>query len=167
MGLKVATLLIAVFGVWKFFDERATSASSEAKARSLGYIERFADAEMIAARSRLLAFWQDYPKFAQFVRENSITEREYQNFVLATYPRRADRSGIDAALFRLQVFFDEVAFCRESEVCEKEILDGFFCTYATGYARIYGPFYSRLAKDIGSDPLDMKLQALAGVCAPS
>lgn len=164
IGLKTIATLIALFGIWKYFAEQKASLHADAQRRSLGYIERFANYELLQARTQLIEYWQDYPEFAAFIKSNRITERAYSNFVNSTYPKRSDRATIDGALFRLQVFFDEVAFCRSSHVCDKDILDDFFCRYIPGYSQIYGPFFERLAKDIGSAPLDTKLLSLANVC---
>lgn len=165
LSLKVIATFIAAFGVWKYFDDRATSALAARQAQSLGYIQRFGADDLLEARGRLLQYWQDYPDFADFVADNAISPRAYTNFVNATYPNRLDRAEVDRDLFAVQVFFDEVAYCRGSGVCDPAILDAFFCDHVTRYAAIYGPFYTRLSADIGAAPIDANLQWLASTCA--
>lgn len=163
-ALKIIATAIAVFGVWKYFDDRASSAQAARQAQSLGYIERFGADDLLAARTRLLQYWKDYPDFAAFAANNVMSPRAYANFINATYPNRPDRADVDRALFRIQVFFDEVAYCRASGVCDAPILDAFFCNYVTRYGVVYGPFFARLSSDIGAAPIDRNLQALATIC---
>lgn len=166
LALKIVATLIALFGVGKYFADRAHARDLAARDRALGYIERFGSAELVATRARLLGFWRDYPEVAAVVGTRGITQREFAMFVEATYPARADRAEIDDALFRMQVFLDEMSYCRASDVCDREILDGFFCNFAQRYAKAYGPFYARLARDIGAAPIDAGLQAFAAECTP-
>ena len=77
---------IAFFGVWKYFADRNAEALAQAQSRSLAYIARFAGDDMVNARAELVKFWQQYPEFGAFARQGAITEREYSNFVAATYP---------------------------------------------------------------------------------
>lgn len=162
--LKLIATLIAIFGVWKFFDERAEGARVAREARSLAYISRFGASEMVAARKSLLDFWRRYPKFAAEVQARSLTQREYEGFVSAAYPADPNRPDVDTALIRLLVFYDELAFCHRAGTCDEPILLGFFCGYATQHARIYAPFYARLAGEIGTNDLDRHLEELTAAC---
>ena len=162
LALKIVATFIAVFGIWKYFADREATVSAEAKSRALGYIERFGGEDMIAARSVLADYWRDYPEFTTFIDQNPLSERAFVNFVTSTYPQRSDKAAIDGALFRMRVFFDEIAFCREAGICDKPILDGFFCDYAMQHARIYGPFYRLLS--VGMEQTDLQLQRLARAC---
>jgi hypothetical protein len=86
-------------------------------------------------------------------------------FVNATYPDRSDRAQIDRALFQMQVFLDELAYCRRSGVCNAQILDGFFCDFVQRFSTAYAPFCDRLSRDIGAAPIDASLRALSATCA--
>jgi hypothetical protein len=164
LGLKVLATAIAFFGVWKYFADRNAEALARAQSRSLGYIERFARNDIVEARAELMKFWRKYPEFAAFVRQEAITEREYSNFVAATYPIYPERAEVDKALFRILVFYDEVAYCRTARTCNVEILDAYFCDYVVRHARVYAPFYARISAEIGSAGFDKKMQALAEKC---
>lgn len=164
LALKIVTICIALFGIWKYFSDRNAVVVAEQKARSLTYIDRFSSPELVEARSELLAFWKDYPKFIAFIRENEISTRAYRNFVQATYPSYKNSHEIDSALFRLLLVFDEISYCRDSGLCDLRILDDFFCSYVTRYARVYGPFYEKLSSDIGAVHMDRRLQGFAREC---
>ncbi|WP_171172966.1 hypothetical protein [Ruegeria sp. HKCCD8929] len=162
--VKVIATIIAIFGVWRFFDERAEEAQAAREDRALSYIARFGGSEMVAAREALLDFWRRYPDFAAEVRARSLTPREYEGFVNAAYPVDPARSEVDAALFRILVFYDELAFCHRAGTCDKAILLGFFCDYATQHNRTYAPFHARLAVEIGANDLGRHLDELADAC---
>lgn len=163
-AVKVIATLIAVFGVWRFFEERAEAARVSREERSLAYIARFGDPEMVAARTALLDFWRRYPDFAAVVRARSLTPREYAGFVNVAYPADAARAEVDAALVRILVFYDEVAFCQSAGTCDETILLGYFCDYATQHARVYEPFHARLATEIGADAVGLHLDELVRTC---
>ena len=162
--VKVIATLVAVFGVWRFFDERAEEAQAARQQRSLAYISRFADTEMVAARQALLDFWRRYPEFAAEVRVRSLTPREYEGFVNAAYPADPARGDVDAALYRILVFYDELAFCHRAGICDETILLDFFCDYATQHERIYAPFHARLASEVGTSNLGRHLTELSDTC---
>jgi hypothetical protein len=165
LTLKLLATAVAIFGVWKFFADRSAAELADARARSLSYIERFAADEMVEARADLADFWRSYPELAAWVREGQLTEREYVNFVATAYPAYGDRAAVDAALFRILVFFDEVAYCRDAGLCDVAILDSYFCGHAVRQARVYGPFYERMSAEIGARRMDAGLQDLAAHCA--
>jgi len=162
--LKVIATLIAIFGVWRFFEERAQTARVDREERSLAYIERFGAPDMVKARTALLDFWRRHPNFAAEVRSRSLTPREFEGFVNAAYPVDTGRAEVDAALMRLLAFYDELAYCHRAGTCDDAILLGYFCDYATQHARIYAPFHARLAAEIGAESMDHHLDELAGAC---
>ncbi|WP_139836571.1 hypothetical protein, partial [Roseovarius aestuarii] len=127
LSLKIIATLIAIFGVWKYFADRHDERLVAAQNRSLGYIERFGGSDLVAARGRLLAFWQDYPELVAATKGGSLTEDGYALAVDAVYAAHENRKHVDDALFRMQVFLDEMSFCRSSAACDGDILDGFFC----------------------------------------
>jgi hypothetical protein len=152
LSLKIVATLIAAFGVWKYFADRTAAADAEAQARALRYIERFGSAEIVAARMTLLEFWRDNPEYLAYVAAGSITRRERDNFVRATYSQHDNRSEIDGALFRMAALFDEIAYCRTAGICGNHILDEFFCGYTSRFADVYAPFFSILSA--GMAPMD-------------
>jgi hypothetical protein len=162
--VKIVATAVAVFGVWRFFEERAQTARVDREERSLAYIERFGQPDIVKARTALLDFWRRYPDFAMEARTRTLTPREYEGFVNAAYPVDPARKEVDAALIRLLVFYDELAFCHRAGTCDKTILRGYFCDYATQHARVYAPFHARLATEIGADSLSHHLDELARSC---
>jgi hypothetical protein len=162
--VKIIAALVAVFGVWRFFDDRAESARVAREGRSLAYIARFGAPEMVTARTALLEFWRRYPQFAAEVRARALTPREYEGFVQAAYPADPARAQVDAALIRHLVFYEELAFCHRAETCDEAILTGYFCPYAVQHARLYAPFHARLAAEIGAAGLGQHLAAFAEAC---
>lgn len=164
ISLKVMATSIAVFGVLTFFLDRSYTRAASEKNMSLSFIEKFASAGVVQARSRLLVYWQDYPELVSYSRANSFSLREYTNFVRATYPARDDRAVVDEALFRMQVFFDQLSYCYFSEICDNDIIEDYFCDYVMNFSNVYGAFYNVLAEEIGSKPLDQKVGRLSSQC---
>lgn len=164
LALKIIATLIAAFGVWKYFADQQVTAQRTAKAEAISYVSQFGEPSMVSAREALTRFWRNNQEFVAYMDKNAISERVYVNFIRAAYPNYERRSEVDAALFRHKVFFDEIAFCREAEICDRLILDGFFCDISIEHAKIYGPFYAILSLEIGSARTDSELLRLAERC---
>ena len=166
LGLKLVATAIACFGVWKFFADRSAQAYAEAKDRSLGYISRFADQDIVGARGVLMDFWRAHPDFVSHAMSGKISRPAYERFVGATFGATgaAERAETTEALFRILVFYDEVAFCRQGGICDAEILDAYFCRYVVRQAQVYGPFYAIMSTEIGTAGIDEQLQKFAALC---
>ncbi|WP_207541254.1 hypothetical protein [Sabulicella rubraurantiaca] len=164
VALKVIATLIAIFGVWSFFAQRAEAVRVAREERTLACIARFGGTDIVAARTALLNFWRRYPTFAAEARSRALSPREYEGFVTAAYPNDAARGEVDAALIRLLAFYDEIAFCHRAGTCDRAILLGYFCSYVTQHARVYRPFHALLAAAIGADGLDRHLDELTRSC---
>lgn len=163
-GLKFVATAIACFGIWKFFADRNAQAYAEAKDRSLGYIARFADTDVIAARENLMGFWREHPDFVSHVAAGAISEPAYERFVGATFGAAPERAEMTEALFRTLVLYDEIAFCRAGGICDAEILDAYFCRYVVRHAQVYGPFYAIMSRETGTAGIDQQLRAFAEAC---
>jgi hypothetical protein len=162
--LKIIGVAIAAFGVWKYFDSQTQAELVSSKERSLGYIERFGSLEVVAPRRTLLNFWQDHPGASAAIRDGLMTPRGYRLFVASAYPLSASRGETDDALFRLSVFFNEMSHCRSTGICDREILDSFFCEYAQRFVPAYLPFYQVVSQETGSEPLIVRLQSFVMEC---
>lgn len=164
LGLKVVGVAVAVFGVWKYFDTQKQFAHTSAKERSLSYIERFGTSEVIGPRRTLLRFWQEHQGAGLAIRDGLMSNRGYRLFVAATYPASSRREETDDALFRLSVFLNEMAHCKATEICDAEILEAFFCDYATRFVPAYRPFYEVISNETGSAPLMSQIEVFTDEC---
>lgn len=162
--LKVIATIIAIFGVWKYFDGRSQAEIVAAQERSLGYVERFGDSTLVGARRQLLNFWQEYPQVGGAILDGTMTSNSYRMFVSRFYRSYPNRKDLDNALFRITVFFDELYYCRNSSVCDSSILDSYFCDYAERFSSAYAPFYEIISNELGSRPVNARLTDLAATC---
>lgn len=164
LTLKIVATLIAIFGVWKYFAEKDAAATAAAKARSIGFIERYASSDMRGAREALFSFWLAQESFVDHIRSNAITQREYGNFVRFSFPRYGDRKAMQSALFSLANLYDQVFHCRAAGICDSAILDEYFCPIAAQQQRIYGPFYEILRAGVASTDFGLSLQRYRDSC---
>ena len=165
LGLKIVATAVACFGVWKFFADRSAYAYAEAKDRSLGYISRFADQDIVGARATLMDFWHGHPDFVSHSMTGAISKPAYDRFVAATFgaTRSPDRAETAEALFRILVFYDEVSFAARADLRRRD-LDAYFCSYVVRHALVYGPFYAIMSAETGTSGIDEQLQAFAESC---
>ena len=82
MSLKIAATLVAIFGVWKYFEDRSEGARNAARAESLGIVRDYSSSSALAARASLVEFWRSQPEFTRFIANaDTISSNEYNNFV--------------------------------------------------------------------------------------
>jgi len=82
LSLKIAATLVAIFGVWKYFEDRSEGARNAARAESLGIVRDYSSSSALAARASLVEFWRSQPEFTRFIANaDTISSNEYNNFV--------------------------------------------------------------------------------------
>lgn len=162
--LKILAMLIALFGVWKYFADKDAAVDAAAKAKSISYIHSYASGNMRDAREVLFSFWVSQDAFIDHVRSNKITHRDYENFVRFVLPRYENPKALQGALFSLANLYDQIIHCRESAICDAAILDDYFCPIVVQQQAQYGPFYEVLRADVASKDFGKSLERYAGFC---
>ncbi|MEX0343945.1 MAG: hypothetical protein AB3N20_03415 [Rhizobiaceae bacterium] len=166
LALKLVATGIALFGVWKYFDDREHARISEARKASLAVIDEYSSAEMIAIRRSLVGFWQDNQKFIAFIRKaDKIGKREYNNFILRALPRYKDFETVRENLYLLSNYYDRLYYCRDSEVCDRQLLDRFNCPILANFAIVYGPFFDVINRTIHSSHYGKSMRDYANACS--
>lgn len=165
LGIKIVTVAVALFGVWKFFADRADAESLERNSRSLNFIEAYASSELAGARRVLFEFWTDNSAFLENLHANGADERTYSIFArvaLREYERSAE---LQEALFRVANFYDQVWHCRSAKVCEPAVLDTYFCTRASLQSSAYTPFFAELGRSSGYEDFGEGLLQYSQSCS--
>lgn len=165
LPLKIVATAIAIFGVWKYFEDRAESDRNRARNESLKIVREFSSSHNILARQALVKFWTSQKKFSVFISSSdSITSNEYKNFVRRVFPNSAEYEIVQNALFRINDYFDSAYYCRVSGVCDAELIDSFLCSKAASLSRIYSPFFQILNRSISSSEFGQSLHRYADRC---
>jgi hypothetical protein len=161
---RVLALVAAVASVGKFFYDRAERNAQLASERSVEYIESYADDPMISAREQLYSFWAGEPRLIAVFQNEALSTRQYSALLSATIFRADLDLGIRQPLLLLDSFYSQITFCLNAELCDKEILQSYFCRNAQQSAKAYAPFYKRLANQTGDPGLGTDLQVFASGC---
>jgi hypothetical protein len=166
LALRSATALIAVFGVGTYFQDRADNERLQAKNESLKVIREYSSSNILSAREEMVLFWEGQPEFHAFLRSTGrqIANSDYNQFIRRVLPENTRFSEIRRALIRFDDYFDSALYCRNSGVCDVELLDKSICGSANGYERTYGPFFNFLSNRLSSEDLGDSLRNYAKLC---
>lgn len=69
------------------------------------------------------------------------------------------------AMYAISNFYDQVSFCRTSEVCDRTIIDEYFCERAKVFSETYGPISDTLGQISGVSDFGRGAKELAKSCA--
>lgn len=161
---KVVGLVVAIFGIGKFFSDRAESAAAATRARSIGYVESYAAPTLLDARQKLYAFWATEPGLVSALGSGALSERQYAAMLQAAVFRPGKDTAVREPLLILDSFYGQLSFCRKSGLCDTAILDSYFCEVSRRNAMAYRPFYDRLAEVTGDSSIGRELQSFAAAC---
>lgn len=164
LALKVATALIAAFGVWKYFDTQERAVLQEARSESLELVERYSSGEIVASRKTLIDFWLRHPVFTEFARMEGVSFRELKGFVHATMKEEVSSINFRSALFEMSNFYDEVWACRSAQICEPVLLDSALCGRAKTHVKYYSVFFNEFNALIGGGSFGANLRKYATKC---
>lgn len=165
VAFGTVTVLIAIFGLWRYFHGVELDRAAAAQARTLDLIGRHGEAEMLAVESHLFEFWRGQPAFVALIRDLDVMgETDYANFVSVLFETGSLPDETRVALLRLSRFFDEVHFCKASAVCDEDLLDAYFCSIAPTLARAYGPFFEEVNREIASSASGASLVTYSRAC---
>ncbi len=165
LGLKLLAGAVALFGVWKYFADIEHERRIDARGRALEMIERYGAAEMREARRALFEFWVSRPEIVAYLEAGPVSARAYGNFIRAAFAEQGAGPDLNRALYRVSGFFDELHFCIESEVCDRDIALRYFCPAATRLDPLYAPVIEGLRLRSGYDAYGAGLSETARSCA--
>jgi hypothetical protein len=165
LGLKIVTVAVAIFGVLKYFSDRASTAEAERNARSLAYLEAYASPEMVGARQVLFDFWGENRDFVSHMRSEGIDARGYALFAQVSLNEYGGAKELQAALFKLANHYDQIWHCRTAGLCAPEVLDSYFCERAVLQSAAYAPFLADLGRASGYETLGEGLVNYGAICA--
>lgn len=162
---KVVAAAIAVFGVWKYFQDIERSSELASKRESLALIQDYSKGEISDAYLEIFEFWLRNPMFTQVIsQQGSISDREYQGLVRGALLREGNTIRIDRAVLTISNFYDSVHFCQTSEVCEEDTLESYFCVLAARDAVNLKPFFSILNNKISSTQVGRGVHDYHSLC---
>jgi hypothetical protein len=163
LTLKLVAAAIAVFGVARFFIDRAHERELAARGEALAMIERYGG-EMRESREPLFDFWLARPEVVAHLEGNAISPRAYASFLVTAFDGDPQSRALYGAVYSLSTFFDQAYFCYDSAVCDAEMMRRYFCPIAGSLDRLYGPVLGAIRERSGYDAFGAGLEGFAGAC---
>lgn len=158
---KIGGVCLLIFYVAQYSVEIFRTNQRDALSASISYIKRFADAEILDARLALLAFWGDRANLAQLAVSGTLSSESF-GYAMLTELEMAPETL--ARLNRIGYFFDELYYCKESRICNSEVVERFFCPHAIGYERTYFHFLRESEAQIIGRDLYIGVKGLSELC---
>lgn len=165
LGLKVIATLIALFGVGKYFFDLSLDRQLSAKAAALERINRLSAGDVDAARNILFQFWLENAQVVTLLREQSVTERAYTNFIITAFDGAENRLDLIQSIYSLSQHYDDVFFCLDSSLCDSGMMLEYYCPRVSVTYRAYGPIIQTLRDQSGYSSFGAGIQALSELCA--
>lgn len=165
VATKVLLTIVTFFGVWQYFADRADATRREARERTLSTIALSTGPVMLAARHQLYAYWASEPELIEFLRKaEAIGPNDYENFVRVTLPRSIHRDDLFNALNLISEVYTAAFFCRNSGVCDADLLDAYYCKRSHRYAVVYGPYFRAFNREVAGSDLGAALHDYVDAC---
>lgn len=165
LALKFLGATIAIFGVWKFFSDRDLAVEADKRGKALAYIEAYGNAEMIETRKTLFDFWKENDTFVDHMRAELVSDRTYVLFARVTLDEYPETDALQAAVYRLANFYEQVWHCHIAGLCNPDMLNEYFCDRVTLQAGAYQPFLNELSSRTGYEKFGSALGDFQRYCA--
>jgi hypothetical protein len=164
LALKLVAAAIAIFGVARFFVDRAHERELAARGEALTMIERYGGAELRESREPLFDFWLARPEVVAHLEGNAISPRAYRSFLVMAFDSDQQSRALYSGVYTLSSFFDQAFFCFDSEVCDAEMMRRYFCPIAGSLDRLYGPVLGEIRERSGYDAFGSGIEGFARAC---
>jgi hypothetical protein len=157
---QIVTVIVAIFGVYRYFDEVDARARSQRSAASLELIRDYRGDGLRDARIFVFNFWEQ-AKRSFPVRKMSPDDRD--KLVLALVNSSDKRDQYLATIVTIASFFDEVAFCGRENVCDRAISRDYFCPEFDEFMQTSAPILRSL-RDGGYNAGQTAIRFFADSC---
>lgn len=161
---KLIGVLAVIVGVGKYFYDKAETAAHDAQARSISYIEAWGAGPLLGAREALYDFWAAQPDLIAVFGTEALSARQYKTMLSASIFRTDADAAIRAPLLLLDNFYSQMSFCTKSGLCDRTILDAYFCHVTRKNVTAYTPFYERIREATGDHGIGAEMVAFAQSC---
>jgi hypothetical protein len=124
--VKLVALMTFIFGVFKYFDANYLASRRLALERIQKYIDDYSSGSVSTDMKVVSDFWRRKIPSA-VLRDSNISQNDMRHiftFIIAPDP---DYKPYEAALNRVIVHYDLVAFCAEKGLCDSDIVRSFYC----------------------------------------
>lgn len=161
---KLIGVVAVIVGVGKYFYDKAETAAHDAQARSIAYIEAWGAGPLLGAREALYDFWAAQPDLIAVFGSEALSARQYRTMLSASLFRTDADAAIRAPLLQLDNFYSQMSFCAKSGLCDRGILDAYFCHVTHKNVTAYAPFYDRIRAATGDHGIGAEMVAFAESC---
>ena len=154
--------LTVILGIPTFFYQTWEAGRSDAVKATLGYVQRFQDSDLVAARLALFEQWKAFP--IGLLAKDQADEDSVRDFAekdMAVREKQGD-TRISAALFRFESFFGELSNCLKAGICSREVADQHFKEFARRLGCLYAPYFNTAQKRFGIAGFGSGIHQVAG-----
>lgn len=139
--LSALTFMLGAIGLWFVYFELQQGLNHRKADQALGFVERFNSDVYVTARNEVLRPWLAYQ--AQLGLANDFggmpKEQIDQLTTLIVQQDRAAGGALETHILTLVNFFDELAVCVTSDICDPKTSCQYFQKRAQDLDSLYGP----------------------------
>ena len=162
--VKIAALFLAAFGIYEYFDTERKTVERAKQQAALSYIAESNATEHQSAVQTTFEFWLRNPDVVSLLRSSGQTSTGLQAFFVTAVHGDPNGNEVVFAVRQIGRFFDEVSACASNSVCDRGVLEDFFCDDAKRLTMIYDPIFEVLREQSGEQQLGQGLVQFAREC---
>jgi len=166
LGAKILAIVGGLFAIWQYFADASDAKELEKRRQALTYVQAYGATDLSEHRRIMFEFWLRHSDLLQVAKSQGVSESAYRAFFFTALEHDAGGKPMLNALYALSNFYDQLAFCRSSKVCDREIIDQYFCAGARTFGETYGPISGRLAELSGVSDFGRGAKEIAESCEP-
>ena len=162
---KIGTICVLLFAVIQYTIDTVRTDRTNARTASISYIERFSKEEVLDARLALVRFWNEREDIGRLCVGTAGGDSLPRESCIAIIPEMLEADTTTMThLKRIGYFFDELYYCYDTEVCDREVVETFFCPYAIGNEDLYFQSLRSSDAEVFGRDLYTGIQELAATC---
>jgi hypothetical protein len=164
LTIKILGLGAALFGVLKYFSDAEDARLQATRQAAISYVEIYGSAELRDRRQRLFEFWLANADVRSYLQRKGVSAADYRSFLLEAFKYDRKPTELLSAIYAMGSFYDQLALCKSTEICDAKIVDTHFCGGAKEFLRVYGPIIDWLAQSSGTQDFGEGARYLGGSC---
>lgn len=164
LAIKVAALLVALFGVYQYFNDNRTARQLAARQAALQYVTSYDSVDSRAHRQKLSEFWIRNSDAFLWMQKNGVSSKDYESFLLASFENDKNSHDLLNAVYDLTNFYDQLALCREAGICDGPVVTSYFCKSAKDFNHRYSAIFVQLGVLSGAPDFANGMKVIGQQC---
>ena len=165
-AVEFLSALAVIVGIYIYFGFEREDARRNARIEHvLQYIEQFQENELLRSRNALSRSWFDHRDELRELTGGGAAPADviqrWARLIVEDSPRDGSPADLQAAIFTITEYFDQLGLCVEKRICEASTAKEYFGPYAERFYCLYKPVIEEFRDELALAGFGKGLVALA------